>query len=150
MRLNRALTNDVLLIGALALLAVLIRFAGRHEVTADMRIFYAWYDRLDAAGGFGGLDQEIGNYNAPFLYLLAALTYLPGATLLKIKLTWCLFDVLLVFFTYKLVALRRPGWRIPALAALLMAFLPTVVINSSFWGQNDVLTGAFALGGLYY
>jgi Gpi18-like mannosyltransferase len=69
--------------------------------------------------------------------------------LIKIKLTWFLFDVLLVYFTYRIVALRWAGWRIPTLAALVMAFLPTVVINSSFYGQCDAIWGAFALGGLY-
>ncbi|MFC3384181.1 glycosyltransferase 87 family protein [Couchioplanes azureus] len=140
----------MLLLGLLAMLAVGIRWAGRHEVTADMRIFYAWYDRIEAGGGFAALDQEIGNYNAPFLYLLAILTYLPGSTLIKIKLTWCLFDVLLVYFTYRIVALRHAGWRIPALAALVTAFLPTVVVNSSLYGQCDGVWGALALGGLYY
>jgi Gpi18-like mannosyltransferase len=149
-RVNRVPKAELLLIGLLAVLAVVIRWVGRHEVTEDMRIFYAWYNKIDAGGGFPALEQEIGNYNAPFLYLLAILTYLPGSTLLKIKITWCLFDVLLVFFTYRIVALRQAGWRVPALAALVVAFLPTVVVNSSFYGQCDGIWGAFAVGGLYF
>ncbi len=146
MRRNKA---EFALIAVLAVLALLVRYAGRKEFTPDMRIFYVWYGKLDAAGGFPGLKQEIGNYNAPFLYLLAFLTYLPGSVILKIKATWLLFDILLVFFTYKITELRWPGWRIPALAALVMAVLPTVVINSSFYGQCDAIWGAFALGGLW-
>ncbi len=139
------------LVLVLAALAIAVRLAGRHEMTADMRIFFVWYGKLDRAGGFAGLSQEIGNYNAPFLYLFAILTYLPGAVLTKIKITWFLFDVLLVFFTYKTVAMRWPeSRRIPTLAALMMAFLPTVVINSSFYGQCDNIWAAFALGGLYH
>jgi Gpi18-like mannosyltransferase len=141
---------EILLLAALAVLAALVRFAGRHEVTEDMRIFYAWSDQLRAAGGWRGLDQEIGNYNAPFLYLLALTLYLPGATLIKIKLVWVAFDVVLAFFTYKIVALRRPGWRLPAIAALIMLFLPTVAINASFYGQTDAMWAAFALAGVYY
>jgi Gpi18-like mannosyltransferase len=148
-RLRAAPKAELLLIGVLVVLALLVRWTGRHEVTADMRIFYVWYDKLAAGGGVRGLSKEIGNYNAPFLYLLAILTYLPGSVLIKIKLTWFLFDVLLVYFTYRIVALRWAGWRIPTLAALVMAFLPTVVINSSFYGQCDAIWGAFALGGLY-
>jgi Gpi18-like mannosyltransferase len=74
---------------------------------------------------------------------------LPGATILKIKLVWSCFDVILVLFTYRLVALRRPGRRIPALAALVMAFLPTVVINSSYYGQCDAIWAGLAVGGLW-
>jgi Gpi18-like mannosyltransferase len=145
-RRNKA---EFALLAVLAGLALLVRYAGRWEFTPDMRIFYVWYGKLDAAGGFPGLKQEIGNYNAPFLYLLAALTYLPGAVILKIKATWLLFDALLVFFTFKITALRWPGWKVPALAAAVMAFLPTVVVNSSFYGQCDAIWGAFALGGLW-
>lgn len=146
MRRNRA---EFALIGMLAILAFLVRWTGRHEVTPDMRTFYSWYARLDAAGGWSGLKLEIGNYNAPFLYLLAVLTYLPGSVLMKVKAVWFVFDVLLVFFTYKIVALRRPGWKVPALAAMAMAFLPTVVINSSFYGQCDAIWGGLALGGVW-
>ncbi|MDT5039362.1 MAG: hypothetical protein QOE51_347, partial [Actinoplanes sp.] len=111
-RRNKA---EFALLAVLAGLALLVRYAGRWEFTPDMRIFYVWYSKLDAAGGFPGLKQEIGNYNAPFLYLLATLTYLPGAVILKIKATWLLFDALLVFFTFKITALRWRGWKVPAL-----------------------------------
>jgi Gpi18-like mannosyltransferase len=147
---RQKLVTEILLLAALLLLAGLIRFAGRHELTPDMRIFFVWSEKLRAAGGFRGLKEEIGNYNAPFLYLLALTLYLPGATLIKIKLVWVCFDAVLAFFTYRIVALRRPGRRIPAVAALIMLFLPTVAINASLYGQTDSMWAAFALGGVYY
>ncbi|AGZ45419.1 glycosyltransferase 87 family protein [Actinoplanes friuliensis] len=146
----RRARTELLLLGALALLAVVVRWVSRDEITADMRIFLQWYRWLDEAGGFPGLDREIGNYNAPFLYLLATLTYLPGPAILKIKAAWTVFDVLLVYFGYRIVALRYTGWRVPALAASVLAFLPTVVVNSSFWGQCDAMWASFCLGGLYF
>jgi Gpi18-like mannosyltransferase len=136
---------EVVLVAALLALALLARWAGGREITGDMKIFFQWYNQLKAHG----IGTEIGNYNAPFLYLFAILTYLPGATILKIKLVWFCFDVILVLFTYRLVALRRPGRRIPALAALVMAFLPTVVINSSYYGQCDAIWAGLAVGGLW-
>jgi len=148
-RLNRLPKAELFLIGILAALAVLVRWSSHDEITPDLRNFLAWYRELDEAGGVAGLRHEIGNYNAPLLYLLAILTYLPGPALLKIKLTWCVFDVLLVYFTYRIVALRWAGWRIPTLAALVMAFLPTVVVNSSFYGQCDAIWAGFLVGGLY-
>jgi Gpi18-like mannosyltransferase len=69
---------------------------------------------------------------------------------IKIKLIWVLFDAVLAYFTYRIVALRRPGRRIPAIAALIMLFLPTVAINASFYGQTDSMWAAFALGGVYF
>ena len=144
MRRNRA---EPALLGGLAVLALAIRWVGRDEITPDMRTFVEWYTALD---GFGGLKQQIGNYNAPFLYLLAGLAYLPGPAIIKIKMLWVVFDALLVFFTYRIVALRWPGRRIPTLAALVMAFLPTVVIDSSVYGQCDAIWGSLSLGGLYF
>lgn len=139
----------MLLIAGLIGLAVLARFAGRYQETGDMQIFYRWYAELAAAGGWRGLSEEIGNYNAPFLYLLAFTTLLPGPLILKIKAVWVAFDLILVYYTYRIVALRWPGWRIPMLAALVVALLPTVVVNASFYGQTDSMWAAFALGGVY-
>ncbi|GAA2670942.1 hypothetical protein [Actinoplanes palleronii] len=148
-RLDRRLTSEALLVLALIAVAVLARYAGRHEQTEDLRIFTAWYQKLMAAGGFEGLGKEIGNYNAPFLYLLWASSLLPGSILIKIKLVWTAFDVLLAFFTYRLVALRW-GARAGVTGALIMVLLPTVVINASFYGQMDAMWASFALGGVYF
>ncbi len=129
---------------------MLARFVGRYEWTGDMRTFYRWYAELDAAGGWRGLANEIGNYNALFLYLLTLTTWLPGPLILKIKAVWVVFDLILVYYTYRIVALRWPGWRIPMLAAVVVALLPTVVVNASFYGQTDSMWAAFALGGVYH
>ncbi|HEX5405838.1 MAG TPA: hypothetical protein VFX16_26480 [Pseudonocardiaceae bacterium] len=60
------------------------------------------------------------------------------------------FDPLLAFFTCRIVALRRPGtWR-PMVAAAVALFLPTVVMNSSLWGQADAVYSAFGIGGAYF
>lgn len=148
--LKSAARADWLIVAALAALAVLARLVGLHQKTGDMVIFEAWYHQLSAAGGWRGLSKEIGNYNAPFLYLLTLTLYLPGALMVKIKAVWMIFDVLLAFFTYKIVELRWPGRRMPVAAALIMLFVPTIVINASFYGQMDSMWASFALGGVYF
>ena len=152
-RLERARSvpaPEWVILGALIVLAGLIRFACRHYITSDLVVFGKWYDDLKAHGGVRGLRESIGNYNAPFLYLLVLAIYLPGATLLKIKLIFVAFDVLLVFFVYRIVGLRYRGWRIPMVAALVTAFLPTVVLNGSMYGQCDAIWAAFAVGAVYF
>ncbi|HEY1319890.1 MAG TPA: glycosyltransferase 87 family protein, partial [Streptosporangiaceae bacterium] len=141
---------EVAIVAALIVLALAARWAGGREITDDMKIFFQWYNQLKRAGGWPGLGTEIGNYNAPFLYPLAILIYLPGPVLLKIKAAFMVFDVVLAFYTYKIVALRWPGHRIPLAAALTMLLLPTVVINASLYGQMDSMWAAFAVGGVYY
>ncbi|MEV6346081.1 hypothetical protein [Actinoplanes sp. NPDC051851] len=148
-RPNRRIVAEVLLVLALAAVALLARWAGRHESTPDMAIFTAWYARVAEAGGWRGLGQPIGNYNAPFLYLLWCASLMPGPLIVKIKLVWTLFDVLLGFFAYRLVALRW-GRRAGVHGAVVTVLLPTVVINASFYGQMDAVWASFALGGVYY
>lgn len=141
---------EFFLVAALFVLAALARWAGWRVQTHDMEIFFQWYHQLKAAGGWRGIDQEIGNYNAPFSYVIAVVTYLPGPLVLRFKAIFVVFDVLLAFFAYKIVALRWPSSRVPIAAALLMALMPTVVVNASFWGQIDAMWAAPALAGLYY
>lgn len=138
-----------LLIATLAVLAVLARVAGLHVRTGDMIIFEGWYHHLVERGGWRGLGTVIGNYNAPFLYLLAVALLIPGPIILKIKVVFVAFDVVLAFFTYKLVGLRRPG-RTAIIAALVTVLLPTVVINASLYGQMDAMWASFAVGGVYF
>ncbi|MBL7253635.1 glycosyltransferase 87 family protein [Paractinoplanes lichenicola] len=139
-----------LLIGALVVLAILARGAGFGEKTNDMNIFFQWYHQLGRAGEWRALGADVGNYNAPFLYLLAFTHLLPGPLLFKIKAMWVVFDVVLAFFAYRIVALRYPNSRIPTAAALVVVMLPTVVLNASWWGQIDSIWAAPALGGVYY
>ncbi|WP_189336788.1 hypothetical protein [Actinoplanes ianthinogenes] len=148
-KIDKRLVFEALLIVALLAVAGLARYAGRREWTADMRIFVVWYQKLQASGGWSGLGEEIGNYNAPFLYLLQFSSVLPGAVIFKIKMVYTAFDVLLGFFTYKLVDLRW-GRRAGIAGALLMVLLPTVVINASFYGQMDAMWASFAVGGVYF
>jgi Gpi18-like mannosyltransferase len=147
---RRTLSAEAPLVAGLILLAVLARFVGRYQETGDMRTFYRWHALLTDTGVWSGLGEEIGNYNAPFLYLLALTTWLPGPLILKIKAIWLAFDLLLIYYTYRTVALRWPGRRIPMLAALIVALMPTVVVNASFYGQTDSMWAAFALGGVYH
>jgi Gpi18-like mannosyltransferase len=139
-----------MLVAALVVLAVVARRAGLWIKANDMTIFYQWAGQMKAAGGWRGIGDEIGNYNAPFLYLLAIAISVPGPLILKLKAIFVLFDVVLAFFTYKIVGLKYPGTRVPAAAALVMALLPTVVINASWYGQMDAMWASFALGGVYF
>jgi Gpi18-like mannosyltransferase len=140
---------ETLLVTALLVIAVVVRWAGRHELTYDMLVFLRWYGQLQDAGGVHGLSRQIGNYNAPYLYLLLLTTWLPGIAMFKIKAMYAVFDALLAFFAYKIVRIGFPGRR-PIGAALVVLLLPTVVVNASFWGQIDSMWASFALGSIYF
>jgi Gpi18-like mannosyltransferase len=134
-----------------AVLAVVIRVELYDFQSSDYRAFVAqWYDFIRANGGFAAMRHQFADYNVPYLYLIAGLTYLPVPVLAGVKTISVLGDLLLVFFVYKLVAVRHPrGWTAFG-AAAVVALLPTVVTNGAMWGQCDSIYAAFGVGGLYF
>ena len=74
-------------------------------VSSDYEIFLSqWVATLRDNGGFGAIRLPIGNYNAPYLYFLAAISYLPIPDLYLIKLFSILFDVVLAWGGARLAA----------------------------------------------
>lgn len=112
--------------------------------------FSRWYEFITQHGGFAALRYHFANYNVPYLYLLTLLTYSPIPALYGIKLISVGFDIVLAVFTYRIVALRRPDTWWPVLAAGIVVFLPTVVLNSSMWGQTDSIYSALGIGAVYF
>ncbi|WP_370026960.1 glycosyltransferase 87 family protein [Planotetraspora sp. GP83] len=113
-----------------------------------------WYDYIHGHGGFSAVGDNFStynfsDYNAPYLYLLAALTYLPVQAQAGIKLISVIFDLLLAFFAYRMASLRYPDSWQPVMAAAAVLFLPTVIMNGALWGQSDSIYAAFAVGGVY-
>jgi Gpi18-like mannosyltransferase len=121
------------------------------HVTQDYTLFLdPWLQYFRSHGGFAGLRDDIANYNVPYLYVLAALSYLPGNALVAVKLVSCLFDALLAYYVYQIVALRYATPWVPWLAAAALLLLPTVFLNSAAWGQCDAVYAALAVAGIYY
>nr|WP_052478513.1 glycosyltransferase 87 family protein [Kibdelosporangium sp. MJ126-NF4]CEL18702.1 hypothetical protein [Kibdelosporangium sp. MJ126-NF4]CTQ98186.1 hypothetical protein [Kibdelosporangium sp. MJ126-NF4] len=146
-------TRDYRRIGVVAGLvavALVARALMVDHQSSDYTMFLSrWYDFIAANGGFGALKHQFADYNVPYLYLLAILTYLPVPPLAGIKIISVLFDLLLAFFAYRIVGLRRTGW-VPVAAGLAVLFLPTVMANSGLLAQADAIYSSFALGGVYF
>jgi Gpi18-like mannosyltransferase len=131
--------------------AVVARVAMFGHESSDYQFFIKdWYDFIATHGGFGALEHDFADYNVPYLYLITLLTYLPIPPLVGIKLISLVFDLVLAYFTYRIVALRHDDRWIPSLAALIVLFLPTVATNSGLWGQADSSYAAFGLGGVHF
>ena len=157
-RTTNSTTNPTprrLLIGsaivAIVLAAFVVRFLFIDQVSGDYRAFVSpWFDYLDANGGFAAVGADISNYNPPYLYLLAAATYLPLSKIVAIKLISMIFDVLLAAFAALIVRQRFPRPALPLVCFAVVLFAPTVVVNSAAWGQCDSIYAAFCLGSLYF
>ena len=98
------------------------------HVTYDYRDFLSGWASFFGKTAAGRQWRAKGNYNVPYLYFLAAISYLPVRDLYRIKLFSILFDVLLAWGGYRLV--RRLSVRAvtaPVPPSVFLLLLPTVV-----------------------
>lgn len=148
---NLRSARKMLVIAVVVLAAIAVRLVLFSYQSGDYVAYFArWYDYIAGHGGFAALKANFANYNEPYLYLLATLTYLPVPALAGIKAMSVIFDFALAFFAYRIVNLRYTDRWWPILAGAIVAFLPTVVLNSSMWGQADAMYAAFGVGAVYF
>ncbi|MEG0756352.1 MAG: conjugal transfer protein TraL, partial [Oscillospiraceae bacterium] len=97
-------------------------------------------------GGFAAVKLPVGNYNAPYLYFMALISYFGVPDLYLIKLFSVLFDVLLAWGGLRLTkTLCQPDSHAPAVVFSVLLLLPTVVLNGAYWGQCDSVYAALVL-----
>ena len=149
--LKKRITAKKLILFCLTIAAIGARCLFFPKQSGDYRDFLKpWYDQIQALGGFSAIGVPIGNYLVSYIYIIAALTYLPINSLYAIKAVSVLGDILLAAFGGKIVK-KVTGSETKGLAAYgAVLFLPTVVLNSAAWAQCDSLYTAFLLGCVYY
>jgi Gpi18-like mannosyltransferase len=136
----------------LFLIGVALRGLALPAISADMYWAYIpWYDVLKTHG-IQAIGTNFSDYAPPFLYLLWLATftsnYLPSVA--AIKSISILADIVNSILVYRIVALKYPTGLKPLLASALFWVLPTIMANSSLWGQTDALYTLFLLVCLYY
>ena len=120
------------------------------HITYDYQDFLSvWAAFFRDNGGFAAVALPKGNYNVPYLYFLAAISYFRVPDLYLIKLFSLLFDVLLAWGGLRLAkVLTGPDSLRPLAAFSALLLLPTVILNGAYWGQCDVIYGALILHAL--
>ena len=122
------------------------------HVSNDMRIYnLRWYNYFDK-GILVALGENFTNYTPPYTYLLAlvytTLPFLPKVA--AIKTISIIFDFINCFLVYRIVRLKYPKGATPFWAAGVFIILPTVFINSAYWGQVDAIYTSLLLTSLYF
>ena len=130
------------IIGVIALGARLALFPYVSEDSTNFLLPWMQEFRDHGATALGG---EFSNYNFPYLFLMFLGSLLPLEPLFAIKFVSLVGDVLLALSVGSVVRQLQPARLLPATAALLSLFLPTVLLNSSMWGQCDSIYTAFLL-----
>ena len=139
-----------LIIASVILLALIFRLPFIFYISDDYLYgFGYWYNAIVDNGYYAALKYNFSNYIV-YSYLLAtAAFFFPFYKLLSIKLIAIVFDFILAFFVYKCIYIKYQSKTIPILAALATLLAPTVIINSSLWGQIDAMYTAFMVATLY-
>jgi Gpi18-like mannosyltransferase len=143
---------NTIILAIITVAAILIRLQGMEYVSDDYRLFIEpWFEQLKAAGGLAGLAQPIGDYNIPYLLIMAVLTHLPFPPLFMIKAVSVFFEFVCAITALKLTDMivdRQSKW-ISATVYALVLFSPIVLLNGAFWGQCDYIYIAFILLSFY-
>lgn len=143
---KRIIICALLLILAMALRAYVFDYR-----TGDYNDFLSrWVEFYRQNGGFRGLAQSVGNYNLPYLYFLAAFSYLDVPDLYLIKLLSVFFDLVLAWGIARLVYIFNNNRTVIISAFFVTLFLPSVLLNGALWGQCDSIYAAFAVWSIVF
>ena len=116
-----------------------------HQTLDYQDFLKVWVAYFRDNGGWKAIAHPIGNYNVPYLYFLALISYVRISDLYLIKLLSILFDILLAWSVMRIVEQFTTS-NIRKLAAYFVTlYLPTVLLNGSYWGQCDSIYAAFAV-----
>jgi len=128
--------------------ALIIFIAVRHSLTGDLFSFVLpWFAQL-TQHGLQAISGAYSNYPPTYLYLLATVAPLHPviSDVVLIKSVSVAFTVVAAFIVYLIVFEITMNQRISAVAGAGFLILPTVIMNSSYWGQCDVIYSTFVLG----
>ncbi len=109
----------------------------------------AWMNTIKANGGMHALKNAIGNYNAPYLTIMAIISYLDVNYLTALKIVSIVFDyimaVVVMLIIYELFKNDKRKHTYALIGFVVTSLLPTVILNSSAWAQCDSIYASFAL-----
>lgn len=136
---------------AVSLLALVPRWyllpASNYDLTDH---FLPWLDRIRSVGFWDAIATPFSRWGYTPFYSYAlglADALFPAGTdgKIVIKSISILFDYLAAGLMFLLARLRWPQGPAPLLAFAVVLFAPTVLLNSAWWGQSDVVYTGFLL-----
>ena len=121
-------------------MALMIRFSMFSFESRDYTVFLSkWFNEIKENGGLLALANYPGDYNAPYVTILALLTYLPFSSLYLIKIVSVAFDLGLAISSAALVYHLAPKSKttLAFFVYTFMLFAPEIAMNGALWGQCD-------------
>lgn len=137
----------ILYLAVITIFSLAVRWSFRWHNSYDLTgCLNTWFYEIKEAGGLAALKQQVGNYNIIYQTIIALMTYLPFSPTLMYKLLSVIFDYVLAaataVFAYKISDKSRIALIIAYCGVI---FMPSVVLNSSAWGQCDSIYTSFVI-----
>ncbi|MEF3313252.1 glycosyltransferase 87 family protein [Paenibacillus sp. GYB004] len=148
---------NILVILFSSIIGFLIQLAGIKNmfVSGDWIFHYSlWYQELKENGGLLALGIKIGDYPSGFNLLLACMTYLPFAPMMNFKLLIIVFYFIAAIAAYHITkninknSAQKKQYASVAYAVVLL--LPSLLLNTTIWGQVDSIWVGILLIAIYF
>jgi Gpi18-like mannosyltransferase len=151
-RLRKVNYIELVVMGIGILLALYLRYSLRSFRSLDFIVNTGvWYARIRNQG-FSALQDKFVQYTPPYPYLLylVSITFPKIEDVAAVKIPAVAADFLCAWFVYRIVRLKYTKGLVPAAAFSAVLFAPTIVINSSLWGQCDSLYTTALIACIYF
>lgn len=138
----------------ISILGGFIRYIGRGFISDDMNTFLIpWFNVFKESGGLSGLSKQIGDYNLFYQTIIAFISNIDVNCIYLYKIISIVFDYLLALScAYIVCKLLDRDWKKDSffyLVYTIILMLPTVVLNSAYWGQCDSIYVFFVIWTVY-
>ena len=108
-----------------------------------------WVEVIRSHGYWQAFRFEFANYSPAYLYFLLGIAKLGGEPLIPIKLVSICFEYVAAWFIGGIAYQKYKEDWVRWCALAVVPLLPTVLINSSYWGQCDSVYASFLVGSIY-
>jgi len=109
-----------------------------------------WMEAIRTNGGWRSLSMEISNYTSPYMYIMTMLSYISTNDLYALKLVSVAFDYFAAIAVLRILYHMTENLRKSILGMAVLLLSPTVIIDSAYWCQCDIIYTSFLLYSYLY
>lgn len=125
-----------------SVLGLLARFSGFDFISGDLKYFLIpWYEEISQQG-LASLGTQVGDYNLLYQTIIALMSYTDIDCVIGYKTLSVIFDYALAVVAGLLaceITGKKPENGLFCAVYTVVLMMPTVVLNSAWWGQCDAI-----------
>ncbi len=144
-------TVDLLYVICLWIFALIIRIKLFPIESADYYGFLKlWMDQIRELGYFRSLGTEISNYSSSYMYLMCLVGVLTDDSLTGLKVVSTVFDYAASVAVFLIIWELTHNTRRALIGMSILLLSPTVILDSAYWCQCDIIYTSLILFALYF